>query len=145
MPPISGSGCHPRRQIALLRALTEAAQGRLTMISGSRDDLSGATFDDGFALASGDRMRELISDGPADHPFCRVPDADHATFDADVQWELGRLSAAGVREVIAVNLTMPEFDVPVVRVVIPYLEAMSEVPNYVPGARARRKLGEIVS
>ena len=34
----SGYGCHPARQVALLRALTEAAQARLTVISGLRDD-----------------------------------------------------------------------------------------------------------
>ena len=36
--PSSGAGCHPNRSIALLRALTEGAQSRLTLISGSRDD-----------------------------------------------------------------------------------------------------------
>ena len=35
---VDGSGCHPAREIALLRALTEAAQCRLTYISGARDD-----------------------------------------------------------------------------------------------------------
>src|SRR5512132_23241 len=35
----SGYGCHPAREVALLRALTEAAQVRLTLISGLRDDL----------------------------------------------------------------------------------------------------------
>src|SRR5204863_4013969 len=34
-----GTGCHPSRAIALLRALTEAAQSRLTVIAGSRDDV----------------------------------------------------------------------------------------------------------
>jgi ribosomal protein S12 methylthiotransferase accessory factor len=33
-----GMGCHPDRDVALLRALTEAAQSRLTVIAGSRDD-----------------------------------------------------------------------------------------------------------
>ncbi|HYL81775.1 MAG TPA: YcaO-like family protein, partial [Candidatus Acidoferrum sp.] len=33
-----GAGCHPARHIALLRALTETAQSRLTYITGSRDD-----------------------------------------------------------------------------------------------------------
>src|SRR5947209_2036641 len=35
LPPAAGSGCHPARAIALLRALTEAAQTRLTQISGA--------------------------------------------------------------------------------------------------------------
>ncbi|MGV9913373.1 YcaO-like family protein [Streptomyces tendae] len=35
----AGSGCHYEPQIALSRALTEAAQSRLTCIAGTRDDL----------------------------------------------------------------------------------------------------------
>ena len=38
-PKTEGFGCHSNREVALLRALTEAAQSRLTLISGSRDDL----------------------------------------------------------------------------------------------------------
>lgn len=34
-----GAGCHPDPEVALTRALTEAAQTRLTLISGSRDDM----------------------------------------------------------------------------------------------------------
>ncbi len=34
-----GAGCHPDRGIALSRALTEAAQTRLTYVVGARDDL----------------------------------------------------------------------------------------------------------
>ena len=36
--PEYGNGCHPAREVALLRALTEAAQARLTYIAGARDD-----------------------------------------------------------------------------------------------------------
>ena len=35
----AGMGTHPSRNIALSRALTEAAQSRLALISGARDDL----------------------------------------------------------------------------------------------------------
>ena len=38
--PEFGGGCHPARQVALLRALTEAAQARTTYIAGSRDDFA---------------------------------------------------------------------------------------------------------
>ena len=36
--PAGGSGCHPDPAVALARALTEAAQSRVTYISGARDD-----------------------------------------------------------------------------------------------------------
>ncbi len=145
MPPITGSGCHPRRHIALLRALTEAAQGRLTTISGSRDDISLTAFDHAFALSAGDHLRQRIDTTRARRSFRDVPDVDHGTFDEDVQWEVSRLAAAGLQEVVVVNLTRAEIDVPVVRVVIPYLEATSEIRGYVPGARARRKMTEVAT
>ncbi|MFB8235490.1 YcaO-like family protein [Kitasatospora purpeofusca] len=37
----AGAGCHTDPHIALSRALTEAAQSRLTCIAGTRDDLPG--------------------------------------------------------------------------------------------------------
>ena len=41
-----GAGCHPDRAIALSRALTEAAQTRLTYIAGIRDDLLPAEYEE---------------------------------------------------------------------------------------------------
>jgi ribosomal protein S12 methylthiotransferase accessory factor len=136
MPPISGSGCHPRRPIALLRALTEAAQGRLTFISGARDDLSAKGYDARHAEEASARLRSTSTAG-ARRAFDDGPDARHPTFEEDVRWILGRLAAAGFDQAIAIHLTLPEFGVPVVRVVVPHLESMSEVEGYVPGARAR--------
>ena len=43
--PCAGSGCHLSADIALSRALTEAAQSRLTVIAGSRDDLFRSTYE----------------------------------------------------------------------------------------------------
>ncbi|AOW58416.1 YcaO-like family protein [Legionella pneumophila] len=40
-----GAGCHPNKQIALNRALTEAIQSRVTTIAGSRDDLTHTKYD----------------------------------------------------------------------------------------------------
>jgi hypothetical protein len=36
-----------------------------------------------------------------------------------------------------VDLTMPEFNLPVVKIVIPGLEGVPDGPDYVPGARAQ--------
>ena len=41
----AGYGCHPAREVALMRALTEAAQARLTVISGLRDDFRADAYD----------------------------------------------------------------------------------------------------
>src|SRR5208282_3179889 len=42
----AGAGCHPDRTIALARALTEAAQIRLTYIAGIRDDLLPSEYEE---------------------------------------------------------------------------------------------------
>lgn len=44
LPAFSGSGAHTDVAIATLRAITEAAQSRLTYIAGSRDDLFSPTY-----------------------------------------------------------------------------------------------------
>jgi len=145
MPPMAGSGCHPRRHIALLRALTEAAQGRLTVITGSREGMSESVFEASAAEAAAAAFRgELAAAVPA-RSFRDAPDVEHATFEDDVSYELAALGRVGVEQVAAVNLTKPRYGIPVVRVVIPGLEAMSEVRGYVLGERARRAMARMAT
>ena len=116
LPPAQGMGCHPSRSTALLRALTEAAQSRLTLISGSRDDLS----PEHYAVPP-----QPPSASPAPgrgRDFHQVPHHDADTIDEDVEWELDRLARAGLPRVIAVDLTQA-FGLPVVRIVVPGLKA----------------------
>jgi YcaO-like protein with predicted kinase domain len=118
----SGMGCHPRRVIALLRALTEAAQSRLTAIAGSRDDAFRSEYDrtrDADALRA---TRALLDSQDSSVSFSSVPDTDFDTFEGDVGWELDRLQRSGVQQVVVVNLTRAELGLPVVRIVIPGLE-----------------------
>jgi ribosomal protein S12 methylthiotransferase accessory factor len=65
------------------------------------------------------------------------PDWDGETMEQDLDWMLERLRANGIDQVVAVDLTRPEFDLAVVRVVIPGLEAPDDDEDYVPGPRAR--------
>ncbi|WP_437571621.1 YcaO-like family protein [Sorangium sp. So ce542] len=137
-----GMGCHPVREIALLRALTEAAQSRLTQIAGSRDDRTPSQYvrqrDPNITAAA---REELERPGPR-RRFAAGPTFHAGTFNADVAWELERLRAAGVKRAIAVELTRPELGIPVVRVVVPGLEPLSGDRSYVPGARARAQQGQ---
>jgi YcaO-like protein with predicted kinase domain len=131
-----GFGCHPARSIALLRALTEAAQSRLTYISGSRDDLGRNTYDHSLNIDTlrSDRARMDIQGFMRD--FSAVPTFDGATFDDDIAWELERLRSAGIDNVIVVDLTKPELGLAVVRVVIPGLEPKVGITDHIPGPRA---------
>jgi YcaO-like protein with predicted kinase domain len=137
-----GMGCHPDRGVALLRALTEAGQSRLGFISGARDDPAGWEYGRG---ASEEVPPASAADlaGEANRDFTTVPSFDSDSFDADVAWELSALRAAGVSEVVAVDLTHEDFGIPVVRVIVPGLEGpTTTVPNCRLGQRAANLIGE---
>ena len=138
LPPAGGAGCHPARAIALLRALTEAAQSRLVQITGSRDDRGRETFQKQRYEGTLDALRSQLGRAKR-RRFQDAPDWDGDTFDEDVEWELERLRRAGVKRAVAVDLTKEAFGLPVVRVVIPGLEGLLEMPGYVPGERARAR------
>ncbi|MGH6946731.1 MAG: YcaO-like family protein [Kiloniellales bacterium] len=138
--PSSGMGCHPVREVALSRALTEAAQSRLTFISGARDDMSREEYAEFLDLKTYALWREqMIGPGPG-RSFRDVPSRDGESLEDDVAWQLERLRAVGIEQVAVVDLTRPEFGVPVARVVIPGLEGLDGSPRYRPGARARAML-----
>ncbi|WP_043403519.1 YcaO-like family protein [Archangium violaceum] len=141
--PTTGAGCHPARQVALLRALTEAAQVRATLISGSRDDLGTARYYEAMQdPALWRQVHAVMRSGESPRHFHEVPTFESGSFDEDVAWELARLAAAGLEQVVAVDLSKPAFGIAVARVVVPGLEAIHDAPGYMPGARARRLLEE---
>ena len=61
--------------------------------------------------------------------FQDVATFDGATLEDDVSWELHRLREAGFDQVALVDLTRPEFGLSVVRVVIPGMEGIGELPD----------------
>jgi ribosomal protein S12 methylthiotransferase accessory factor len=73
--------------------------------------------------------------------FRDVPTFGADDLTEDLQWALDRLRASGIARAIAVDLTRPEFEIPVVRLVIPGLEWDPHHPNYRPGPRARKIAG----
>jgi ribosomal protein S12 methylthiotransferase accessory factor len=115
-----GAGCHLNRDVALLRAITEAAQSRLTIIAGSRDDLLPADYGGGEAS-----LYDIALDAWERHlAGCAARDVrslDTATFEGDRDVLLARLRAAGLRQAIAVDLRCEPFRIPVVRVIVPGL------------------------
>jgi len=129
-----GTGCHPDRHVALLRAATEAVQARLTQIAGSRDDLAPGDYGGHAVTLLERRRRAILADGG--RPLARTAEFRGETFDEDVAWLLERLRAAGLGRAIAVELSKPELRIPVVRIVVPGLEDGVETPGYLPGARA---------
>ena len=129
-----GAGCHPNRSIALARAMTEAAQTRLTYIAGIRDDLH--DYSESRQDKLGAALLDAMSEAAAPIAFEDIPNHDADDVLVDVRWELERLRAAGITAAVAVDLTRPEFGIPVVRMIVPGLEWDCTHPRYVPGRRA---------
>jgi YcaO-like protein with predicted kinase domain len=113
-----GSGCHLARHIAFQRALTEAAQSRLTAISGARDDTPRWEYRRLLdpAVIERERARAAV---PGSRSFARVPSREAEVFEDDLQWELELLRRAGAERVVVLDLTLPEIGIPVVRVIVP--------------------------
>lgn len=139
--PASGMGCHPCREVALSRALTEAAQSRLTFISGARDDLSRRLYDCSFDSATYEAWRTHVDHQRPVRNYRATRTWDGDSFEDEVAWELGRLRSAGIKRVVVVDLTKPEFGIPVVRVIVPGLEGIDHSPDFVFGRRAMALTG----
>ncbi|UWQ79027.1 YcaO-like family protein [Leisingera sp. S132] len=133
-----GSGCHPDRAIAALRALTEAAQTRLTYISGARDDLDPEEFKPAAAIERAQYVHRLLLQCQAAARFQDCPVFYSLSFEEDQCWLLNKLQTAGMRQVLTVDLSRSGMGVHVVRAVIPGLEAPHDDPDFVAGARALR-------
>lgn len=136
--PELGSGCHADRDIAIARAMTEAAQARLTRISGARDDFDPAGYRPAARAARQEIARRWLS-VPARGGLRAPAGLAGPTLRHDLDLVLERLTAAGLARVGCVDLSQPAIGIPVVRIVVPGLEG-SWTPGdgeYTPGVRAR--------
>ncbi len=132
-----GYGAHLDAPIALARAITEAAQSRLTTIAGSRDDNLPAVYRATHDPAQVAMQRRLYFEAPALAPWRGTRNAA-ADFRADLARLLAGLRAVGVTQVVAVPLTQASLGVPVVKVFAAGLEHYLFAPGWQPGKRARR-------
>ena len=113
---------HPSREIALMRAILEAAQVRTTYIIGSREDIEPADYDPAALRARNAEMRAFMRQSEGSRDFRSVASARLETFEAEVAWLLDRLRSIGLGQAIAVDLTRPEIGIPVVRMIVPGLQ-----------------------
>lgn len=135
--PEFGSGCHCDSAVAFLRALTEAVQVRTTFISGSRDDYNRRDFT--FENRQNRQNACLaLAEQKGKRKFPSINSSVHLTVNEDLDLILQRLSSIGIEQAVAIDLSVPAFGIPVVKMVIPGLEGAYEGPDsdYVPGPRA---------
>jgi len=137
--PEFGAGCHPTREVALLRALTEAVQARTTYIAGSRDDFAPDIYQEQARTLRVQACRSLLAQEAHLQVFQDVPSFKSDRLDSDLDWTLQRLQSVGIDQVVVVDLTKDKYQIPVARMVIPGLEGVYKgaESDYVPGPRAR--------
>lgn len=123
-----GSGCHPFAIRAAIRAVTEAAQSRLTAISAGRDDFSPALYQ--APLKADLHVFRLAEPG-----WIEPLREEHARG-SHLGAMLDRLRARGIRSVVVVPLGGEEFGISVVKVIVPDLEDPPESKHRRLGRRA---------
>lgn len=137
-----GSGTHVDGMVALRRALTEAAQTRLNYISGARDDLNLGEFESAGISGKQTFVEEMFATG---EPRKSIDDVHSLTLPT-LQEDLGHmrtcLQGAGIDEIACCDLTREEFGIPVVRVIVPGLEAPHDDDGYLAGPRAKAVVGQ---
>jgi YcaO-like protein with predicted kinase domain len=125
----AGFGCHLIGEIALIRAIIEAVQSRLSAIHGGRDDLDRAAarfakWDPGepdrhAALEFQSLMNSADACGFHDASLDR---ALPGSIDGILELLIERLLSVGIQHVCRVSLTKSSGPLHVVRVVVPRLE-----------------------
>jgi YcaO-like protein with predicted kinase domain len=114
-----GAGCHLDPEIALLRALTEAAQSRLAVIAGAREDLDEQVY---RRHSSYEELRDYLhewSSGRPTTPFSGIPNRSSGDNAQDLDLLLGILADNGLGLVLATELAPPGLPFTIVKVVVP--------------------------
>ena len=115
-----GFGAHLAPEVAVARAITEAAQTRLTYIAGARDDFFG--FD--YAKATDPELLADLWDrlaAPCEEPalFDDLPRVETRGLGEDLEALVAICVEHGAPQVIAVDLTHEALRVPVAKVIVP--------------------------
>ena len=140
--PQLGAGCHADADIALSRALSEAAQARLTVLTGARDDIAAAGYRPAIRAQRQQVAAHWLRSAPR-RRFDTVPSCAGHTLRHDLDAVLSRLATRGFDQAIWVDLSRADIGIPVARVIIPDMEGPWTPPDgeYTPGPRARLAAG----
>jgi YcaO-like protein with predicted kinase domain len=128
----AGAACHASRATAIVKAIAEAAQSRITRITGSRDDLFPELYQDaeGAERKAIVELLGFIDPGLPPAPQRQVPD-----LSGGIHALVAQLKRRGIEQVIAVPLKN-EFGIAVVRMIVPGLQTDLTGPRSKMGARA---------
>ena len=125
-----GMGTHLDPEVAILRALTEVAQSRATQINGAREDTVRADF---AREAGYERMKRInkyyFREEDEKIKLSDIENKSTSSITKDIEIVKDELIANDIEKILYVDLTRPELDVSVVRVVIPEMELYALDPS----------------
>ncbi|WP_405297605.1 YcaO-related McrA-glycine thioamidation protein [Methanobrevibacter sp.] len=125
-----GMGTHLDPEVAILRALTEVAQSRATQINGAREDTVRADF---AREAGYERMKRInkyyFRDEEEKISLSSIENKSTTSITKDLEIVKEELMANDIDKILYYDLTRPELDVSVVRVIIPEMELFALDPS----------------
>ena len=125
-----GMGTHLDPEVAILRALTEVAQSRATQINGAREDTVRADFS---REAGYERMKRInkyyFRQEETQIKLSDIENKSTSSITQDIEIVKNELMKNDIQKILYTDLTRPELDVSVVRVVIPEMEVYTIDPS----------------
>lgn len=132
--PGGGYGAHLDPEVAILRAITEAIQGRAVVISGSRDDVF--RFDL-FKIRNSQMNRFRASEENRGKSTVSHKSQSTNSFHGDISLVISKLEKIGINRIVVFDLKCFDEDFSVVKILIPGLEGYKWKNSYQPGCRAK--------
>jgi ribosomal protein S12 methylthiotransferase accessory factor len=128
----SGHGCHFYKHIALVRAIVEAAQSRLSFIHGGRDDLLErynmfGSFHKEKELEYVRKLKENVRRNDSIILYSAIDDLTTPVSQIDQALDIlnERLNSLGFKQIFAIPFTMVDEPLQVLKVIIPKTESFN--------------------
>ena len=130
-----GFGANLNPETAMLRSMTESVLGRSETIQGVRETYLPCDYEHVRILDTEKRKNEFLNISPSTAGNIH-PNRAGASFDEDIATMVNILKINGYEQVIVLDMTPPQSDVPVVRVIVPGLEGCHDMSYSCLGKRA---------
>lgn len=134
-----GAGCHLDPVVAVTRALTEAAQSRLAVIAGAREDFTGQAYRRHSSYEALQEMFRMWSGARPTADFDVIESTSTGTTDGDLDVVLAGLAHAGLPLVFATELAPEGLPFSVTKAIVPGLEVYHNDPARL-GTRLHREM-----